>query len=70
MPSASFYGRLDGDAYFKTAMTAPKPYRNKSYFIHPSVRSHRLAASVAVLMQFPAKTSPYSPGVRPVSGVS
>ncbi|KAJ7134729.1 S-adenosyl-L-methionine-dependent methyltransferase [Mycena epipterygia] len=32
---ANFYGRLDGSAYFKTAMTAPKPH-GKKYFIHPS----------------------------------
>ncbi|KAJ6559081.1 S-adenosyl-L-methionine-dependent methyltransferase [Mycena vulgaris] len=31
-----FYGRLDGDAYFKTAMTAPRPNKDQSYFIHPS----------------------------------
>lgn len=36
VPQANFYGRLDGSAYFKTAMTAPKPH-GKKYFIHPSV---------------------------------
>ncbi|KAJ7459958.1 S-adenosyl-L-methionine-dependent methyltransferase [Mycena latifolia] len=34
--STTFYGRLDGAAHFKTAMTTPKPNGNKSYFIHPT----------------------------------
>lgn len=38
VPEAHYYGRLDGAAYFKTAMTAPKPYQKNAYFIHPSVR--------------------------------
>ncbi|KAJ7695671.1 S-adenosyl-L-methionine-dependent methyltransferase [Mycena rosella] len=32
----TFYGRLDGAAHFKTAMTSPKPNGDKSCFIHPS----------------------------------
>ncbi|KAF7334051.1 Multifunctional fusion protein [Mycena venus] len=36
--STNFYGRLDASSYFKTAMTAPKPDGNNSYFIHPTQR--------------------------------
>ncbi|KAF7346464.1 DNA (cytosine-5)-methyltransferase [Mycena sanguinolenta] len=35
---SSFYGRLDGTSYFKTALTEPKPNANKAHFIHPNYK--------------------------------
>jgi len=33
----AFYGRLDGDGHFKTAMTHISPVTKSCYLIHPSV---------------------------------
>ncbi|KAF7298933.1 DNA (cytosine-5)-methyltransferase [Mycena indigotica] len=32
----TYFGRLDADSVFKTALTSPKPYTSKAHFLHPT----------------------------------
>ncbi|KAF8158951.1 S-adenosyl-L-methionine-dependent methyltransferase [Mycena galopus ATCC 62051] len=36
--SPVFYGRLDGDGFFRTAMTQPRPQIQHSHFLHPKCK--------------------------------
>ncbi|KAJ7784448.1 S-adenosyl-L-methionine-dependent methyltransferase [Mycena metata] len=51
--STPHYGRLDGNDCFKTAMTQPKPYQPRSWFLHPHQKRSLTLREVARSQGFP-----------------